>query len=128
MPADESGASDEPVERERRLVEENAYLKERIAQLEQAVESHAAINQAQGILMAVHRMSAEAAWAALQRVSSHTNIKLRLVADAVVDVMSTPDPVLDSQAAAAVLEMLLPSLRDANGQRRDLREDEASPP
>ena len=43
-------ASDELTERERLLVQHSAVLQERVPQLEQAVESHAVVNQAQGIL------------------------------------------------------------------------------
>ena len=111
-------ASDELTDRERLLVQHNAVLQERVAQLELAVDSHAVVNQAQGILMAVHRIDADAAWAALVRVSSHSNIKLRAIADAVVGLMSTPDPVVDGDAAAAALEMLLPTLREVEGGPR----------
>jgi hypothetical protein len=38
--------STSPIDRERLLVEHNAVLQERVAQLEQAVESHAVVNQA----------------------------------------------------------------------------------
>jgi hypothetical protein len=127
MPPHESDASDEPPEWERRLVEENACLKERISHLEQAVESHAVVNQAQGILMAAHRISADAAWAAMRRVSSHTNIKLRVIADAVIEITTRPDTVPESPAGTAALEMLLPSLRDTDGHRRNRPDEETSP-
>jgi GAF domain-containing protein len=54
------------------------------AQLEQAMASRAAIEQAKGILMAQQRCSAEEAFAILRRLSQATNRKLRDVAAEVV--------------------------------------------
>ncbi|MFD7859396.1 ANTAR domain-containing protein [Streptomyces microflavus] len=59
-------------------------LRERVRQLEQAVVSHAVIDQASGMLMAWTRCSPQEAWAKLVRVSQHANVKVRLVAEAVV--------------------------------------------
>ena len=63
------------------------------------------------------------------RDSGHTNIKLRLITDAVVHLISTPKAVLDTEPAAAALAMLLPFLRDTDGdQRRHLRDGQAPRP
>ncbi|WP_149179713.1 ANTAR domain-containing protein [Streptomyces sp. TRM49041] len=59
-------------------------LESKIAQLEQAVVSHAVIDQAIGVVVTVGRMSPSEAWDVLREVSMCTNIKLRHVAELVV--------------------------------------------
>jgi GAF domain-containing protein len=53
--------------------------------LRRALESRAVIEQAKGILMARDRCTAEEAFQMLRRISQHRNVKLREVAQAVVD-------------------------------------------
>ncbi|MFE7767593.1 ANTAR domain-containing protein [Streptomyces sp. NPDC057438] len=59
-----------------RLEEENALLR-------QAVDSQAAIGQAVGVLIAVHRVPAADGWDLLRQVSQNANLKLHTVADEV---------------------------------------------
>ncbi|MEU6320414.1 ANTAR domain-containing protein [Streptomyces sp. NPDC047009] len=59
-------------------------LETQVAQLQQAVTSHAAIDQAMGVIVAVGRMTPDEAWDALRETSMCTNIKLRHVAELVV--------------------------------------------
>ncbi|MFH8379290.1 ANTAR domain-containing protein [Streptomyces cyaneofuscatus] len=59
-------------------------LHERVRQLEQAVVSHAVIDHASGVLMALTRCSPREAWGKLVRNSQHANVKVRRVAEAVV--------------------------------------------
>ncbi|MFJ1812511.1 MULTISPECIES: ANTAR domain-containing protein [unclassified Streptomyces] len=59
-------------------------LQQEIAQLRQAVGSHAVVDQAIGILIAVHGIAPGAGFEVLREVSQHTNIKLHTVAKAVV--------------------------------------------
>ncbi|MEV6963293.1 ANTAR domain-containing protein [Streptomyces sp. NPDC051207] len=59
-------------------------LEDKVAQLEQAVDSHAVIDQAIGVLVAVGRMTPAEAWDVLRETSMCTNIKVRHVADLVV--------------------------------------------
>ncbi|MDG9719886.1 ANTAR domain-containing protein [Streptomyces sp. DH24] len=59
-------------------------LENKVAQLEQAVDSHAVIDQAIGVLVAVGRMTPAEAWDVLRETSMCTNIKVRHVADLVV--------------------------------------------
>jgi hypothetical protein len=59
-------------------------LEDKVAQLEQAVDSHAVIDQAIGVLVAVGRMTPAEAWDVLRETSMCTNIKVRQVADLVV--------------------------------------------
>ena len=50
-------------------------------QLERALDSRAVIDQAKGVLMAVHGVDADAAFAMLVDRSQRTNTKLRAVAE-----------------------------------------------
>jgi GAF domain-containing protein len=54
-------------------------------QLQQAMESRAAIEQAKGILMAAQRCSPDAAFGILVRASQNQNRKLRAIAQDIVD-------------------------------------------
>jgi hypothetical protein len=82
----------------------------KITQLERALGSHAVVNQARGVLMTVHKISAEAAWDAMSRVSSHRNIKLRVVAETILHLMTSDQPPRTGDPAVeAVLRDLLPS-------------------
>ena len=80
----------------------------RIRQLEAALESHALVDQARGVLMAAHRIDADAAWGLLVRVSSHENIKVRTLAEAVVTLVTSPVPAEPSPATTAAIRYLLP--------------------
>ncbi|MGW2940051.1 ANTAR domain-containing protein [Streptomyces sp. NPDC001156] len=59
-------------------------LQTKVAQLEHAVDSHAVIDQAIGIVVAVGRLTAAEAWDVLRETSMCTNIKLRYVAELVL--------------------------------------------
>jgi hypothetical protein len=59
-------------------------LEETAAQLRQAVVSHAVIDQAIGVVIAVGRVPAAQAWDVLRETSMGTNVKLRRVAEQVV--------------------------------------------
>ncbi|MEV7076285.1 ANTAR domain-containing protein [Streptomyces sp. NPDC093990] len=60
-----------------RLVRENA-------QLRHAVDSHAMVDQAIGVLVATHRMPPAAGFEVLREVSQHTDIELHTVAKTVI--------------------------------------------
>ncbi|MEU6012426.1 ANTAR domain-containing protein [Streptomyces sp. NPDC047453] len=59
-------------------------LETQVFQLQQAVTSHAVIDQAIGVIVAVGRMTPDEAWDALRETSMCTNIKLRHVAELVI--------------------------------------------
>ncbi|MFF4845582.1 ANTAR domain-containing protein [Streptomyces collinus] len=61
-----------------RLIRENVQLRE-------GIDAHATVDQAIGVLIALGRISPSDGWDVLREVSQHTNIKLRVVAEAVVD-------------------------------------------
>jgi hypothetical protein len=54
-------------------------------QLQQAILSRAVVDQAIGVLIALSRVTPEQGWKILERISQHTDIKLRHVAELVVE-------------------------------------------
>ena len=59
-------------------------LQEEVDQLKEAVVSHAVVDQAIGMMVALGRVAPEQGWAVLKDVSQHTNIKLRKVAELIL--------------------------------------------
>lgn len=78
----------------------------KVAQLEAAVEAHGRIGQAMGILMARYSIGADAAFAALARVSQRHNLKLRRLADAVINTTTGTDRTLPRELTDALEELL----------------------
>ncbi len=54
------------------------------AQLRHAVDSHARVDQAIGVLIAIRRLAPTAGFEVLREVSQHTNTKLHTVAETVI--------------------------------------------
>lgn len=75
-----SGVPEEPAAEPDRIF----ALQEEIDQLKEAVASHAVVDQAIGMVVALGRVSPDQGWAVLKDVSQHTNIKLRNVADLIL--------------------------------------------
>ncbi|MFC8427294.1 ANTAR domain-containing protein [Streptomyces sp. NPDC057253] len=75
-----SGVPEEPAAEPDRIFE----LQEEIDQLKEAVASHAVVDQAIGMVVALGRVTPDEGWAVLKEVSQHTNIKLRNVADLIL--------------------------------------------
>ncbi|MGW5434072.1 ANTAR domain-containing protein [Streptomyces sp. NPDC004059] len=77
--------------------EEIVRLSEENAQLRRAVDSHAVIDQAIGVLVAVWRVPPADGWRVLVDVSQCLNRKLHGVAEAIIDwalgLRPLPDPV-----------------------------------
>ena len=59
-------------------------LQEEVDQLKEAVASHAVVDQAIGMVVALARIGPDEGWDVLKDVSQHTNIKLRNVADLIL--------------------------------------------
>jgi hypothetical protein len=59
-------------------------LQEEIGQLKEAVASHAVVDQAIGMVVALGRIAPDEGWEVLKDVSQHTNIKLRNVAELIL--------------------------------------------
>src|SRR5690606_13972515 len=59
-------------------------LEEEAQQLKDAVVSHAVVDQAIGMIVALGRVSPDEGWTVLREVSQRTNIKLRNVADLIL--------------------------------------------
>ena len=64
------------------------------ANLERAVESHRLVGQAMGILIERHRIVSEEAFDVLRRASQDHNVKLREVAQRVIETGAEPDDVV----------------------------------
>jgi hypothetical protein len=62
----------------------NARLEEENAQLRHAIDSHATVDQAIGVLTAIHRLAPAAGFDVLREVSQHTNANLNTVAETVI--------------------------------------------
>ncbi|RPE37526.1 ANTAR domain-containing protein [Streptomyces sp. Ag109_O5-1] len=60
------------------------HLQEEVDQLKEAVASHAVVDQAIGMVVALGRVTPDEGWEILKEVSQHTNIKLRNVADLIL--------------------------------------------
>ncbi|MFD9440788.1 ANTAR domain-containing protein [Streptomyces sp. NPDC060001] len=60
-------------------------LRDENAQLQEAVHSHAVVDQAIGVVIAVGQLTPLQGWEVLREVSQRTNIKLRNVAELVVE-------------------------------------------
>ncbi|MEV0479993.1 ANTAR domain-containing protein [Streptomyces sp. NPDC050508] len=73
-----------PVAGEAALLAEIAELRAENGQLALALETRAVIDQARGMVMALAPCSSDRAWDLLVGVSQHCNIKLRVVAAALV--------------------------------------------
>jgi len=65
-------------------------LRDHVRNLETALISRAEIDQAKGVLMAVHQYSAEEAFATLVEQSQHRNVKVRRVAQELLDSIRKP--------------------------------------
>jgi hypothetical protein len=59
-------------------------LEQENAQLRHAVESHATVDQAIGVLTAIHQLPPATGFEVLREVSQHTNTKLHTVAETVI--------------------------------------------
>ncbi|CAM5288336.1 ANTAR domain-containing protein [Streptomyces aurantiogriseus] len=59
-------------------------LQQEVDQLKEAVASHAVVDQAIGVVVALGRMTPDEGWAVLREVSQHTNVKLRNVAEMIL--------------------------------------------
>ncbi|MFE1443647.1 ANTAR domain-containing protein [Streptomyces sp. NPDC058739] len=70
----------EPADETDRIVE----LQEEVQQLKEAVTSHAVVDQAIGMMVAMGRVDPEQGWTVLREVSQHTNVKLRQVAELIL--------------------------------------------
>ncbi|WP_369251941.1 ANTAR domain-containing protein [Streptomyces sp. R41] len=60
-------------------------LQDANAQLYEAIRSHAVVDQAMGVVLAIGQLTPEQGWAVLKDVSQQTNIKLRHVPELVIE-------------------------------------------
>lgn len=59
-------------------------LQAEVDQLKEAVTSHAVVDQAIGMMVALGRVTPDQGWQVLKEVSQHTNIKLRTIAELIL--------------------------------------------
>jgi polyhydroxyalkanoate synthesis regulator phasin len=59
-------------------------LEEEVSQLKEAVTSHATVDQAIGMLVALGHVTPDQGWEVLREVSQHANIKLRNIAEMIL--------------------------------------------
>jgi hypothetical protein len=71
--------------------EERAFEEKKTGNLTEALRTRELIGQAQGILMERERITGDQAFDALRRASQHMNIKLREVAEALIETGESPD-------------------------------------
>ncbi|MFE7838755.1 ANTAR domain-containing protein [Streptomyces sp. NPDC057474] len=80
-------------------------LEQENAQLRHAVASHATVDQAIGVLAAIHRLAPAAGFDVLREVSQHTNTKLHTVAETVIAwALGKPLPELVGQELEAAVQ------------------------
>ncbi|MFC4508239.1 MULTISPECIES: ANTAR domain-containing protein [Streptomyces] len=70
----------EPGDETARILE----LEHEVDQLKEAVASHAVVDQAIGVVVALGRVTPDEGWVVLREVSQHTNIKLRNVSEMIL--------------------------------------------
>ena len=80
-------------------------LAEEAGQLREALASRAPIEQAKGIVLVLCCTTIDAAFERMKAASQHRNIKLAALAQAIVDVCTTPSPVfsLSTQPTKALI-------------------------
>ncbi|MDH6228624.1 MULTISPECIES: ANTAR domain-containing protein [Streptomyces] len=89
-------------------------LEVEVAQLKEAVTSHAVVDQAIGSVVVLGRVTPDQGWTILKEVSQHTNVKLRQVAEMILLWARTGDLPEEIRAALEVaLRRHAPSGRPA---------------
>ncbi|CAL9323375.1 ANTAR domain-containing protein [Streptomyces sp. SudanB182_2057] len=61
-----------------------AALQAEVDQMKEAMASHAVVDQAIGMVVALARVTPDQGWQILKEVSQHTNIKLRHIAELIL--------------------------------------------
>ncbi|MGQ4445814.1 ANTAR domain-containing protein [Streptomyces violaceoruber] len=67
------------------LLNKIGELRAEISQLQEAVVSHAAVDQAIGVVVTLGGLRPDQGFQVLREVSQHTNVKLRQVSEQIVD-------------------------------------------
>ncbi|MET9361566.1 ANTAR domain-containing protein [Streptomyces sp. NPDC006632] len=99
----------------------SAELRRELEQLRRAMQSRGTIDLARGILMAAFAVSADDAWKVLVATSQHTNIKLRSLAEQVVESAAgtpLPEGVRERLCVAVAKASAGSSRRGENGSAR----------
>ncbi|MET8946191.1 ANTAR domain-containing protein [Streptomyces sp. NPDC004542] len=104
-PAPSPSLSSSAVSRER--AERIRVLEEEMDQLRRAIASRPLIDQARGVLMAVHACTSDQAWDILRETSQRSNTKLHTVAEAVTASITADGPPLPQCLRGALRAALL---------------------
>lgn len=83
------------------LIESNRQLGEEVAQLRVALAGRAPIDQSKGIVMMRFGIDADTAFALLTRWSMNTNVKLAVIARALVKIIGRNSALTEPEAAVA---------------------------
>ncbi|MFK4106739.1 ANTAR domain-containing protein [Streptomyces sp. NPDC019531] len=102
------------------LVEKIEELQEEIAQLRQALVSHAVVDQAIGVVVAVSGLRPEQGWEVLKTVSQRTNTKLR---DVALHIVHWPDVGSLPAEIRPALRIALTEARAVHGSRPLVRQE-----
>ncbi|GAA3736386.1 ANTAR domain-containing protein [Streptomyces tremellae] len=108
-------ASDEAQFRAVEATLEAEGLRREVDGLRHALETHPVIDMARGVVMAAGRCTPDEAWRVLVEVSQHTNIKLRDIAQSLVDGVEGPSPAPQVREALNASLRRLNATRDGNG-------------
>ncbi|MFF0062357.1 ANTAR domain-containing protein [Streptomyces sp. NPDC005279] len=84
-------------------------LREELAGLRHALSTHPVIDMARGVIMATASCTPDQAWQVLVSVSQHTNIKLREIAQRIVESVAGDPP---AEPIRAALRSALSALPD----------------
>ena len=87
---------------------ETVLLEEQVASQRATAGSRARIDQAKGLVMAIHGCDAEQAWRMLFRASRDQDVQVRELADALTQAVAGPGRSRPSAPLAAALKALLP--------------------
>lgn len=102
------------------LVGQIEELQEEVAQLRQALVSHAVVDQAIGVLVALSGLRPEQGWEVLKTVSQRTNTKLR---DVALHVVHWPGLGTLPPEIRPALRIALSEARSAHGSRPLIRQE-----
>ncbi|MET7732184.1 ANTAR domain-containing protein [Streptomyces sp. NPDC005402] len=105
------------------LVGKIEELQEEVAQLRQAVVSHAVVDQAIGVVIALSGLRPEQGWEVLKTVSQRTNTKLREVAQHIV---RWPERGSLPPEIRPALRIALTEARTMHGGRSLIRQEQRS--
>lgn len=101
------------------LAKEHERLQTEVAQLKQAVTSHALVDQAIGVVVVLGQIPPEDAWRVLRDVSQRSNVKLNQVARHILDFAQGADLPADERTELQRAIERYAALRPKQGERAE---------